>query len=238
MTSISMGNNSEMQLPPPILRMLESGKSFNLSICEREYQIQFVDNGNAGSNGITDSIAETSKLIAELNRINEQGESSGTEVKKQTRKKRNSQAPTTALPKKKTRAVRRRPLRPKSTLDDISCGSSCSTVTSDDEKHYQLEKYDKMRTEKKTEHKQKKLIERTKLGESAISNDLAPFDQRLLEKKDEKETESPSSSDDDFFWSSKQKAERAEKKLLKDSAKMNSFDSTLKEQNVEKTKKN
>lgn len=68
------------------------------------------------------------------------------------------------------------------TLDDISCGSSCSTITSDDEKTFCPWKYTKLREKKKTEHKRKKLLERrcvltefnaakvNKMGESESSS--------------------------------------------------------------------
>ena len=99
---------------------------------------------------------------------------------------------------------------PKLTLDEISCGSSCSTVTSDDDKFFNPVKYIPLRKEKKLLHRQQKLLNRTgqtsAFSESKI--EVKNCESKLPEteknarlfKVNDQESSSPYESDDDFLW--------------------------------------
>lgn len=83
-------------------------------------------------------------------------------------------------------------------LVDISCGSSCSTVTSGDEKYYDPKKYTDLRRKKKYLHRRKKLLERTK-STCPISDTETQVKSCVTKAKLDKIEEDSYSSDDFFF---------------------------------------
>lgn len=103
---------------------------------------------------------------------------------------------------------------PELTLDDISCGSSCSTVTSDDDKYFSKGKFDVLRQKKKLDHRQQKLLTRTGMS-SAFSDSKMEVTKIEIKTKEKKlaESSSPYSSDDDYCAGPSVKAKRAAKKV-------------------------
>jgi hypothetical protein len=89
------------------------------------------------------------------------------------------------------------------TLDDISCGSSCSTVTSDDDKNYNPKKFNVLRTKKKLEHRHQKLMIRTGMNSAFSESKLEVTKCKPTVKETKKEelndSSSPYTSDDDFL---------------------------------------
>ncbi|KAG5683746.1 hypothetical protein PVAND_013011 [Polypedilum vanderplanki] len=98
------------------------------------------------------------------------------------------------------------------TIDDISCGSSCSTVTSDDDaKFFQAERYNKLREKKKLSHRQHKLEKMLNDLNGVDKEELKPetsvVTKKIVPIAKKKDSSSSCESDDDFFLKAVQKAQ-------------------------------
>lgn len=81
-------------------------------------------------------------------------------------------------------------------LEGISCGSSCSTVTSDDEKNYKPEKFLELRRAKQETHKKTKLLMRT--GVSMLMDNM-----KVNESHKAQNVSGEEDSEDDFWKTTK-----------------------------------
>lgn len=195
------GNDSNGDLSTTIQNLLGSNRKFSMKVTEREYNIDVpggakqklinaIEAGNSCRRLENYKAIETTEEGSPLKR---QAKDDKTTKMKKYRKRAKKPQPTstsneTDLPENNLSSNLTQPLN-LLTLDNISCGSSCSTVTSDDEKNFNPWKFAKLREKKKIAHKQQKLVERT-MG-SVVLNAVDV-------NKEVRPKASTSSSDDDF----------------------------------------
>lgn len=191
------------QLPPSIQQLINSKVSFTLKVREREYDVQINVDSHSSNNllHLTET-PQSNKREGPKHKIRA--------IPVKRIRKRASIAPVSSdseddrpkvapkLPNIKLNTTAKIPLLTKAenvskvaqtiseiNLNDISCGSSCSTVTSDDEKNYNPQKYFMLRQEKKLKHKQAKLLERAAVDINLTSNDNPVKNKKFLGILDE-----------------------------------------------------
>lgn len=158
------------QLPPIVQQLRDLNIPFNLNVVEREYSIEVSSTGTLTTN-VTQE--QQSTYFVDKNR---KKEAPATSAKNWNKKKRPGDEQKTSGASTSegiSGDMTSRQLRGNQcgncmgiksdtkadvlTLDDVECGSSCSTITSDDEKNFNPQKFEHLRTMKQKLHKQEKL---------------------------------------------------------------------------------
>lgn len=159
--------------------LLASNRNFSINVVEREFKIDVLGDKRKimSSKGNSSRRLENYKSFEEKSPTKRQGDAvKASKVKKIRRKRAKKPSPQKTsngldLPDNNFSSNLTQPID-LLTLDEMSCGSSCSTVTSDDEKNFNPWKFERMREKKKSEHKQKKFLERTAmLNEVNVTKD-------------------------------------------------------------------
>lgn len=189
------------QLPPIVEQLRDLKIPFSLKVIEREYSIDVSCAGKLRTTNVSQN-QQASFIVNKNGKIRPSltKEVPAESAKKSTTKKRSAEERKAIEPSTSqgfSGSMTSKKLRPNQysncmkqfetqpellTLDEMSCGSSCSTVTSDDEKNFRPFKFQHLRTVKQKQHKQEKLRRlSTQTCPDFISTDPAP--DKILNQK-------------------------------------------------------